>query len=156
MIIKDITYEQCLPLWEQLWANRVSRIDRSSCMALPPKHMLEGKNDIVSTRLYSKEAVLNVTYLGLFDGDKLVGVNSFHQITKMTRSRGLYVLPEYRGRGYGIHLLEVTWEQSVYKPVWSYPKLEALSTYAKAGFEVVSKLIYDPIENKTNCYVVRE
>jgi GNAT superfamily N-acetyltransferase len=96
----------------------------------------------------------DATFLGIYEGKQLVAVNSFHRVGGTSRSRGLYVEPEFRNRGYAYHLLRETWRQCVVKPLWSYPNATALPVYLKAGFRVVSESIYDPIEKKTNYYVV--
>lgn len=149
-MIKDVTYEEVIPLWNKLWEQRVSPIEPVSAMRLPTKEELAIDPSI---RCYHDD-IDSATFLGIYDGKRLVAVNSFHRVGGMSRSRGLYVEPEYRGQGYGYHLLRETWRRCVVKPLWSYPKYEALHVYVNAGFRVVSDPIYDPIENKTNYYVV--
>jgi GNAT superfamily N-acetyltransferase len=141
-MIREITYEECLPLWQLLWASRVSPIEPTSAMAFPWD---------VKVREYTKN-IGTPTFLGYFDGDLLVGVNSFHQVDNMYRSRGLYVLGSHRKKGIGEALLRATIQRAP-KHVWSYPKMEALSVYQKAGFNLVGEPVYDEVEGKTNQYV---
>lgn len=141
MIIREITFEECLVLWKKLWATRVSAIETTSAMML-------SKTD---QRIYSANIGTPI-FLGAFVDDILVGVNSLHNIDKTTRSRGLYVEPTARGMKIGQLLLEETIARAEF-PCWSYPKLEALTTYERAGFKRYSKDLFDDIENKANCYV---
>lgn len=142
--IQEITYEQCLVLWNQLWATRVSPIEPTSAM----------KFSYTSQRLYT-DKVGTPTFLGAFVDDMLVGVNSIHDVDEtQQRSRGLFVLPEYRGKGIAIKLLKETISRR--KPdrcLWSYPKEEALPSYVRAGFRVITDRIFDATENKWNYYV---
>jgi GNAT superfamily N-acetyltransferase len=148
MNFREISYEQCLTLWKLLWANRVSPIEPVSAMALPTDF---------NKREYSKD-IGSPTFIGAFDGDQLVGVNSFHRVDDQVRSRGLYVLGSHRGNGLGSFLLMCTLEMALAKYpmalIWSFPREEAIASYERAGFELVSDMIDDPVENKRNCYAV--
>lgn len=141
-MIREITYEECLPLWQLLWAGRVSPIEPTSAMVIPFD---------ANEREFSQN-IGTPTFLGYFDGDVLVGVNSFHKIENFYRSRGLYVLGSHRKRGIGEALLRETIARTP-APVWSYPKMEALPVYLKAGFMEISNPVYDEVEDKTNMYV---
>lgn len=142
--IQEITYEQCLTLWNQLWANRVSPIEPTSAMTF--SH--------TSQRSYTTN-VGTPTFLGAFVNEQLVGVNSIHDVDEnQQRSRGLFVLPEFRSNGIATKLLKAT--IACRKPgrcLWSYPKDSALPTYVRAGFRVITDRIYDPVEDKWNYYV---
>ena len=142
MEIKQITYEECLVLWKMLWVERVSPIEPTSAMLFNPKS---------EERIYSNK-IGNPIFLGAYEDDILVGVNSLHEIENTTRSRGLYVLGEHRGKGIANRLLLETIYRSK-NMIWSYPKLEALHVYTHAGFNISSAKIFDPIENKSNFYV---
>jgi GNAT superfamily N-acetyltransferase len=142
MIIKTIQYDECLTLWNLLWADRVSAIESTSAMTLP----VGGAH-----RSYSSNIGIPV-FLGAYQGDLLIGVNSFHSVDTIFRSRGLYVLDEFRGNKIGQLLLEKTIELAGGR-VWSFPKQEAINTYIRAGFHPVGQFEYDHIEKKRNCYV---
>ena len=141
-MIREITYEECLPLWQLLWAGRVSPIEPTSSMALPFN---------VNVREYTQN-IGKPTFLGYFDGEVLVGVNSYHAVDQLCRSRGLYVLGSHRKQGIGEGLLRATIERSP-RHVWSYPKMEALPVYLKAGFIETGPPVFDAVEDKTNQYV---
>ena len=141
-MIREITYEECLPLWQLLWAGRVSPIEPTSAMVIPFDPLKREYTTKIGTPVF----------LGYFDNDILVGVNSYHKIGNFYRSRGLYVLGSHRKQGIGEALLRETKSRAA-GPVWSYPKMEALSVYLKAGFVEISNPIYDEVEGKTNVYV---
>jgi GNAT superfamily N-acetyltransferase len=142
-MIREIKYQECLPLWQLLWAGRVSPIEPTSAMAFPFD---------VNVREYTQN-IGTPTFMGYFDGDLLVGVNSYHTVDNFYRSRGLYVLGSHRKQGIGEALLRATIERTE-RPVWSYPKIEAMSVYLKAGFTETGEPVYDDIEGKTNQYVI--
>ncbi len=143
--IQEITYEQCLTLWQLLWVDRVSPIEPTSAMKLPR---------FATTREYS-DLIGEPTFLGAFWDDQLVGVNSLHSVGEhQMRSRGLYVLPEFRSKGIATKLLKETIARNpLDKILWSYPKDKALPTYVRAGFRVITDRIYDATEDKWNYYV---
>lgn len=144
-MIRDITFEQCLELWEILWKDRVSPIEPASAM------ILVTPDDV--TRKYSND-IGPTTFTGFYDGDLLVGVNSFHRIDATIRSRGLYVRDSHRGKGIAGQLLgEAIRRAPEGAVVWSYPKDTALPVYLKAGFEHYIGPLEDKIENKVNHYV---
>lgn len=151
-MIRDITFEECLPLWQVLWAKRVSPIMSVSAMTLPS--MVDMDNNFY--RLHTTSDNIGVpTFLGYFDGDKLVGVNSYHEVAGTIRSRGLYVLDSHRGKGIACELLgEVIRRAPVETAVWSFPNSAAFKVYIRAGFEQYSKALFDDLENKHNFYVM--
>ena len=58
------------------------------------------------------------------------------------RSRGLYVLDKFRGKGIGTHLLKATTEQAKIEHCnmcWSYPRKSSWKSYLNAGFELASE-----------------
>jgi GNAT superfamily N-acetyltransferase len=143
--LHEISYDKCLPLWEQLWNARVSPIEPTSAMILPEDRTI---------RAYSNE-IGPPTFLGVFDGSYLIGVNSYHDVGEQQRSRGLFVLPEYRGQGVGLWLLKETLSRrDPNKLMFSFPKEQALTTYTRAGFKVTSERMFDFHENKANYYVM--
>jgi len=57
------------------------------------------------------------------------------------RSRGLYVFPNFRGKGIGTILLKATIAQAMVESAvlcWSYPKKTSWKSYLAAGFELAS------------------
>lgn len=129
MFIKSIEFEQILKVWTQhLWADRQSDIQPASSM------LLGGGYDVSIHSRYKP------IFLGAMEGDKLIGVNSGHQTTSDSfRSRGLYVFPEYRGRGIGLALLQKACElaqEAECQIIWSAPRVAAAEVYKRAGFVV--------------------
>lgn len=143
-MIREITYQECLPLWQLLWAGRVSPIEPTSAMAIPFDPQEREYSDDIGTPIF----------LGYFDGEDLVGVNSYHRVNNFYRSRGLYVKGSHRRQGIAQKLLAETIERCP-TGVWSYPKVEAVSVYLAVGFMEISLPVFDPVENKTNQYVFK-
>ncbi len=71
------------------------------------------------------------------------------------RSRGLFVLPEWRKKGLGQLLLQRTIEEAIDKGcshIWSYPNESAISVYLNVGFTQESD--FQEAEYGQNCYVL--
>jgi GNAT superfamily N-acetyltransferase len=145
-MIKEISYEECLPVWNKLWADRKTKIEPISFMKFPT--IVNNSYDYTE-----REKISSPIFLGYFDGQILIGVNSLHTVEDTTRSRGLFVFPQYRNQGIGNSLLKKTIDLATGKFIWSFPKKEALNTYLSVGFELASEPIYDSLECKTNFYV---
>lgn len=126
--IKPISWDQILHIWRtHLWPNRTSLIEHHSAMLYLGGHDMNNFN-------------YRVDLIGYHIDDKLVGVNSSHRCSDGSyRSRGLWVDPEYRGRGIGQRLLRQSIE---YKGnatfVWSYPRQSSWNTYKAVGFQLTS------------------
>ena len=142
MGIKKITFEEALPLWKELWYPKQDIQKRSG------RKLLYG---------FDPSVILNddieVTYFGFMIYNKIVAVNSGYQYDGF-RSRGLYVLPEFRNRGFAQELLESTIDEArklnmTY--IWSMPRKSALPVYKKCGFKVLSKFFEG--EYGENCFV---
>jgi len=141
-MICQITFEQILPIWrEQLWPNRVSKIETNSAMTLDKT--IDMNNMLTIS-----------TFFGWKENNLIVGVNSGHACNDGSyRSRGLWVDPNYRKRGIGIALLLACVEQAKkekFNLIWSYPKKESWGTYKNAGFSLHSN--WEPSETGINAY----
>jgi GNAT superfamily N-acetyltransferase len=141
-MIREITFDEIYEVWaHKLWPGRKSLIESNSAMCFL------GGYDMAN--MHTKP-----TFFGWFDNNNLVGVNSGHgTLQDGYRSRGLYVEPSYRGRGFGVQLLRATLqrardERSHY--CWSYPKKESQRTYEKAGFKLVTE--WEQSETGMNAY----
>ena len=130
-MIKEITFEEILPIWkEKLWPGRLSPIETHSAML----------------HLYTEYSMDNfqlpVWYLGCYENNQLIGVNSGHMCADGTaRSRGLWVSPESRGKGHGKQLLLTTIDgakEHKATSIWSFPRKSSWPTYHSAGFILTS------------------
>lgn len=142
MKIEHLTYSEIEPHWQQLWPGR--KFEQTSAMAY-----LGG---------YHAYAAQDICYYAVTIAGKIAGVNSCHNTGDLiVRSRGLWVLPEYRGQGIGQELLNYNFAWAKlrgYRAVWSYPKQAAFSTYQSVGFGAQSDWITDEAGN-VNCYVIK-
>lgn len=146
-MIKQITFEIILPIWrEKLWPGRISAIEPYSAMLhLSPIH------DMGNFKL-------SAWYLGVYEGDVLLGVNSGHMCTDGTaRSRGLWVSPDYRKRGLGKQLLEATTTLAKNEgaiAIWSYSRKTSWPTYESVGHKLTSGWQEsETSDNNAYCYM---
>lgn len=141
------SYEQIKPLWDQLWHNRKSEIE-------PTSHMLYKQG------MADREPQDPVFISLLIDG-KVVGCNSIHPLPDNTvRSRGLFVVPEQRGKKLGQLLLSFSLEEAEKRYpnadfVWSFARVSSLKSYERCGFVVDSKLVPNPDVGTTNVWVIK-
>lgn len=142
-----IRFEEIFPVWDKhLWPNRTTPIRAQSSMLLNGEHDMSVYNNPV----YFYKATV----------DKCVaGVNSVFLTTKGEyRSRGLFVFPEFRGRGVGKHLLEEGIRHAQEKGaqcIWSLPRMSALKTYETAGFQFSHPAEDAKVEFGPNVYVIK-
>jgi len=131
-MIKFISFSLIFPIWKnQLWPDRIeSSITQTSAMMF-----LSGHD--------SKNFYNSPVFFGFYIHDNLVGVNSGHMcVDSSFRSRGLFVYPNYRGRGIGQELLYETIsyaKKRKAKFIWSLPKKTSWHTYHKVGFKIASE-----------------
>ena len=83
--VKKIEWKDVLPIWKNhLWKDRKSKIKPTN--GLNPSGYYD-----VQIEYYIP------TFFGVFNNNNLIGVNSGHATSKYNyRSRGIYILPEYR------------------------------------------------------------
>ena len=144
--IKKITFSEVIPFWKKLWY---------------PKEDIQKRSGRLLIIGFERSIITNdnikVTFFGAEVDGKIVGVNSGYSPNNFGyRSRGLYVLPEYRGNGIAQQLLQATEDQANKEYMvllWSIPRKTALSTYQKFGFKKMSKFFEG--EFGENCFVVK-
>jgi len=132
IMIKEIDFETILPIWrDKLWPGRVSAIETHSAML----HLF--------TEYDVGNFLLPVWYLGYYVDNALIGVNSGHMCVDMSaRSRGLWIMPEFRKKGYGKQLLMTTIEKAKEcnaTSIWSYSRKTSWPTYESVGFILTSE-----------------
>ncbi len=145
-MIKELLYNEVHQVWQEfLWPERNN--------ILPMSNMRY--KDTAYDNIYKN---YKPTFFGYILDDKIVGVNSGHSTSRVHyRSRGLYVMPEYRHNNIGKHLLEYTItlaKAENKKYCWSLPRKVALKTYLNAGFEQTSKF-FETETSEQNCYVIK-
>lgn len=134
---------------EGIWSNLLwgYKAEPSSCMVY-------GTRDKYDATIFDNP----IQYFGVFDGDTLLGVNSaFQTAPDFYRSRGLWVYPEFRGKGVASILLNevVRQARALNIPyVWSFPRKTAIGAYLKVGFSQTSDWMYEPDGDRFNCYVL--
>ena len=131
-MIKEIKFDAILPIWTaELWPDRVSPIETRSAML----HL--------STEYDIGNFLLPAWYLGYYEDNALIGVNSGHMcVDNSARSRGLWIAPNFRQRGYGKRLLLATIDRAREygaTSAWSFPRKSSWKTYQSAGFILTSE-----------------
>lgn len=131
-MIIELDWKKIYSIWaNHLWPNRSSPIEPVSAMCL-----LNG---------YDMTNMASIPmFYGYIINDSIVAVNSGHACPNQNnyRSRGLWVDPNYRGRGIAQQLLTATIEQGLqegYTKIWSYPRQTSWTTYRAVGFKLVSE-----------------
>lgn len=150
-MIKKIPFEYIYPIWkEKLWPDRQSTIETHSAMTWP----FSWPDSKINMEIFNYPA----TFWGVFDGDKLVGVNSGHRTSEVEyRSRGIWVDPEYRMHGISQQLFTMTEHQAVLEGcemIWSIPRKTALKAYTRFGFQTVGDYFGTETAD-ANIYVIK-
>ena len=131
IMIKEINFETILPIWrDKLWPGRVSAIETHSAML----HLY--------TEYDMGNFLLPVWYIGYYEDNELIGVNSGHMcVDGSARSRGLWIMPEFRKNGRGKQLLGATIAKAREynaSSIWSYSRKTSWPTYKSVGFILTS------------------
>ena len=148
MHIRQLTFEEILPMWQQLWEGRKSPIEPVSSMVY-----LGGYDMSIKT-------AYEPIFLGVFDEDALVAVNSgVRSSLDMYRIRGLYVAESHRGTGLAYWILKETIDQAkteMCSSIWALPRQTSYPVFLKLGFQKTSEWIEEGVEFGPNCYVIKD
>ena len=147
-----IKFESIATIWgEKLWPDRSSAIEPISVMTWP----FEGDPEPFDMGIFAYPP----TFWGIEVDNRIVGVNSGHRTSPMHyRSRGIWVEPAYRGRGFANKLFTFTEHQAILEGcemIWSIPRKTALSSYTKYGVETVGDFIKTETSD-ANIYVKKQ
>lgn len=148
MKIKNLSWDEIYPVWrDHLWPGRVSSIEPTSAI----KYL--GGYDM-------DNMIHRPVFYGIEEDEKLVGVNSVTECSDGSyRSRGLWVDPNYRNKGYAKLLLEYGISIAGHNHVsyiWSMPRHSALPAYLSAGFQQTSEWFDKDVEFGPNCFVRKD
>ena len=146
-MIKKLKWAIIHEIWKnELWPYRQSKIEPTSAMIYLGGHNIHNMD-------------FKPCFLGYYTAENLVGVNSGHLCADNSyRSRGLWVSPEFRKKGYAKQLLEQTIEQAIKDKadfIWSYPRKSSWKTYLSVGFELSSDWQNSETSN-ANAYCFRK
>jgi len=143
--VHDISFEEILPIWKKyLWPNKnnIKPINtwKKNPKGYPYNHGLHKPWSF--NKLITDKSIESQTpyFFGIYEKDILVAVNSGYKTDdEHFRSRGLYVLPEYRNRGYGKtllnHVIHIAYASGS-DICWTVPRKDALPCYESCGFEM--------------------
>jgi N-acetylglutamate synthase-like GNAT family acetyltransferase len=137
--VEEITWPEIFPIWQNLlWPER-PHFDKYTTMI--------NNKDIdmdIRRKAQANFALYNGVFFGVktTDTGKVVACNSGHQCSNtLFRSRGLYVYPEFTGRGMAHSLLAYTAkfaQDNGFEKIWSLPTEKALPIYNQVGYETMS------------------
>ncbi len=151
MSMREITFDEILPMWQQLWEGRKSPIEPVTSM------VYLGGYDLSIKTAYEP------LFLGIYDEDDpdyLVAVISgVRTLPDVYRIRGLYVVESHRRKGLASWLIEETVDQAKTEgchAIWALPRMSSYPTFSNLGFRKTSEWIEDGVEFGPNCYVIRD
>lgn len=140
--IEEITWDEIFPIWQNLlWPDRVT----PNIKCYTP--MINNVDVDMNIHRMAKAhfGYYNGIFFGIKTSDakrKVVACNSAHQCSRtLWRSRGLYVYPEFAGRGIAHSLLAYTAKfarDNGGEMIWSLPTEKALPIYNQVGYETMS------------------
>ena len=148
MRIEIIDFQTILPYWQQfLWPNRKSEINPISTIKYMGGYDMNIKNN-------------TPTFWAIFDDKKIVGVNSGVKTSiDGYRSRGIYILGDYRGKNLSNLLFSELEKQAKIEQcsyIWSMPRKGSHYSYLKYGFVQTSDFFDEGVEFGPNCYVKKD
>ena len=146
VLVGTSTWEEVLPVWrDQLWPGRKSKIEPTSAMRYRGGYDMQ-----------------NMQFVPVFFSlttDRIIAINSVVMCADgSARSRGLWVDPLFRGKGYARIVLECSilqakdWQSS---HIWTMPRVTALPAYQSVGFIQTSDWFDQGVEFGPNCYASR-
>jgi len=149
MEIQLITFAEIYEIWNnELWPGRESPIKEMSSMTFM------GDYDMSVYERYRG------TFWGVFIDDKLVGVNSGHPVSDtMYRSRGLWVHPEYRGRGIAKVLLRALSDFArvcEFEYVFTVPRKGSEHAYLTEDYKLVGDWFDHGMEFGPNIWAIKK
>lgn len=111
----------------------------------PLRHRVLRPGQAYEETVYPGDDLPDTVHLGVFDGDRLVGIASLYregQDGPGWRLRGMATDAESRGAGFGAALLAACTEHVAASgggELWCNARMVAVGFYRRAGFEVVSE-----------------
>lgn len=130
-VLQECDFQTVLPVWrDMLWPGRTDIQPMSSMQ-------WKAEND---PNIYFR---FKPRFCCIYVNDQLAGVNSCHMTSdQLMRSRGIYVFPRWRGRGFSTMLLGFVDDNALAlgcSRVWSFPRIESMFAYAKHGYRIASR-----------------
>lgn len=124
MILKQITNDEILSVWENLWPGRDQILVSDMCYPA-------GYDSTI-------HEIYKPTHWGFFINDQIVGCNSGHKTSNIHyRGRGVWVEKEYRRLG----ISQILWNAVALQArkegceyLWALPRKETFSHAEKCGF----------------------
>lgn len=144
MTIRKSTFEEVTPYWRNfLWDARYN-FQSVSCMLY-----LGGYDASIPEKYRAEFFVADVNGM-------TAGVISAHATSaEHFRLRGLYVLPDFQGKGVARALVKATIDEARrqhYKMLWTAPRQSAWAAYEKMGFQRTSEFTDEGFLYGPNCY----
>ena len=144
LLVGPATWEECFHVWQdKLWPGRKSKIEPTSAMRYLGGYDMQNQQFVPA-------------FFSIRTGDNIVALNSVVMCADgSARSRGLWVDPAFRGKGYARIVLENSilqakdWNAS---HLWTVPRKSAWPSYESVGFVQMSDWFDEGVEFGPNCY----
>lgn len=161
-VCEKSTFEEIYEFWKEgLWPDRKTDIEPLNAIVYN-RHILETCGNVCISKDWTIFDWSEPTFFVMKEENtkKIVGVNSgFRTGEKTYRSRGIYVLPEYRGRTLSTILLENTIIQAKEEKcdlIWSLPRASAMVAYEGVGFRRVGNWEDGDLEYGPNYLAIKK
>ena len=144
-VCEKSTFDEIHKFWRDgLWPGRKTDIESVNAIVFN-RYILETCGNVSISKDWTIFDWSKPTFFVMKEQEtkKIVGVNSgFKTGDKTYRSRGIYVLPEYRGNRLSRILLENTIQQAKEEQcnlIWSLPRASAMIAYEGVGFRRIPR-----------------
>ena len=128
----------------------ISKITSISTYSVRQVVLRKGKP--IESCYFNGDDDVNTVHFGLFQDQELIGVVSVYQVqnpefieNNQFQIRGMAILPEFQGKGFGEKLLKEA-EKHCWKEqadlIWFNARERAISFYKKSGYEIIGKSFY--------------
>lgn len=144
LLVGPATWDETFRVWhDKLWPGRKSKIEPTSAMSYLGGYDMQNQQFVPA-------------FFSIRIGNDIIAINSVVMCTDgSARSRGLWVDPLYRNKGYARIVLENSifqakdWNAS---HIWTVPRQSALPAYQSVGFIQTSDWFDKDMEFGPNCY----
>lgn len=173
-VLEECRFDDVLAIWQmRLWSGRISKIESNSAMKWLggiDLDLMQAPASFWRIRTVEKKingtpphviAVLSGHFGGFIPAPNVQNSDSA-KLIRSFRTRGLFVVPEFRGLGAASAIMKaalIEAKKSGCEAAWTFPRKNAMPAYEKMGFKMVGSWIgeNDPGAGEfgPNCFAIR-